>query len=148
MECNVAVIDGNLPCMNPLFRRALGSTYGRGSNKNSNQKAYHYGTGTGHRGVKDYNSLASGRTQDQEPKMPGINESHMMATLEVDESTSGRTSREGDKGSADNVAWTSEQPFAKMGAITRTTEVKVSTTGGEVEVEDSMKPERKEAQIV
>jgi hypothetical protein len=70
-----------------------------------------------------------------------------MTTLEVTEPDSGRTSREGDKSSADNVNWTSEQPFAKWGAITKTTEVNVSTTRGEAEVED-MRPERKEAHIV
>lgn len=146
VECNVGIIAGNLPCLKPLFRRVLGSTYGLGSKKNSNTKAYHYGTGTG-RDPKNYSSLTSGRTHDNEGRLQEANEAHMMTTLEVNEPGSGRTSREGDKSSADNVNWTSEQPFAKWGAITKTTEVNISATGGDREVED-MKPERKEAHIV
>ena len=150
VECNVGIIAGNLPCLKPLFRRVLGSTYGFGSNKNTNQKAYHYGTGTGHRDAKNYSSLTSAKTQDNESRMPAQNEAHMMATLEVKEpsSNSGRSSREGDKASAENVTWASDQPFAKWGAITKTTEVNVSRVGRDADVEDSMKPERKEAHIV
>jgi hypothetical protein len=102
--------------------------------------------------VNNYNSLASGKTQDNEFRTAGRMESHMMSTLQVNEGNSGRTTpgsngEGGDKSSAENVNWTSEQPFAKWGAITKTTEVNVSASNGEGEIED-MKPERKEAQIV
>ena len=35
IESNIGIVAGNLPCLKPLFRAALGATYGRGTRKST-----------------------------------------------------------------------------------------------------------------
>ncbi|CAA9962749.1 hypothetical protein PTMSG1_06123 [Pyrenophora teres f. maculata] len=66
-ECNVGIIAGNLPCLKPLFRSILLSTYGSGSRKNTQPKYFSnpYASGTKQRSVgKSYGPLSSDRAAD------------------------------------------------------------------------------------
>ena len=131
--------------MKPLFRRVLGSTYGIGSQKNSGSKYLSRPYGPGGT-TKNYNSLASSRTyQDPEYVQPGANETHMMTPMESDEPGDGTGSG---KGSAENIVFKDDHPFAAWGAITKTTEVNVSRTGGAVGFDEGKKPNRGEPQMV
>jgi hypothetical protein len=66
VECNTGIVAGNLPCLKPLFRVVLGSTYGRGSRKTTGpQYGYgsrKYGAGTRQSGAKGWGTLASNNT--------------------------------------------------------------------------------------
>lgn len=160
-ECCVGIIAGNLPCMKPLFRRVLGSTYGRGSKRTTGatqrylSKPYGPGTGHGH-SVKNYNSLASGRTEETGRSPYGAAEAHMMTTIGkakgVSRSQSRNSSRSQSprKSSTESVTWLNEQTFGKMGGITKTTEVNIVGSADKIvdkeDYEDGIK--RKEAHIV
>ncbi|KZM28652.1 uncharacterized protein EKO05_0010129 [Ascochyta rabiei] len=69
VESNIGIIAGNLPCLKPLFRAVLGSTYGRGSHKTTVPPTYShasrpYESSTGQQSVnaKGWSALASTRT--------------------------------------------------------------------------------------
>ncbi|KAG9202472.1 hypothetical protein G6514_004208 [Epicoccum nigrum] len=73
IESNIGIIAGNLPCLKPLFRVVLGSTYGRGSRI----KQYGYGSsrpqGASAKqsiGSKGWGTLTSNRTMDGENDLP------------------------------------------------------------------------------
>ncbi|KAJ4263102.1 hypothetical protein NW762_006720 [Fusarium torreyae] len=65
VELNVGVIAGSLPCLRPLFRRFLGSTYGKSSKKTPATGATNYGHGTLRSG-SNWHALSSGRRGDDE----------------------------------------------------------------------------------
>ncbi|KAI6776248.1 hypothetical protein HG530_000193 [Fusarium avenaceum] len=79
VELNVGIIAGSLPCLRPLFRRFLGSTYGKNSKKTPNTGPSNYGRGTGYgrgtlRSGKSWHALGSGRRGDEETSsQTGIN---------------------------------------------------------------------------
>ncbi|KAL6171274.1 hypothetical protein ACJQWK_04212 [Exserohilum turcicum] len=69
LECNVGMVAGNLPCLKPLFRSLLVSTYGKGSRRTDNtQRAYlsdGYAHGTKERSAsKSYGPLGSPKISD------------------------------------------------------------------------------------
>lgn len=67
-ECNVGMVAGNLPCLKPLFRTILSSTYGKGSRKASQPQYLSgtYGAGTKERSTsKSYGPLASPKISDR-----------------------------------------------------------------------------------
>jgi hypothetical protein len=156
VELNVGIVCGNLPCMKPLFRRALGSTYGRGTAKTSNARNHFsrpYGAGTGHTG-KDYNSLASGRTQGGASSPYGGKEAYMMTTMPVQnpaDSTSQSSLKEEHPGktSTESVQWLKEPSPGKYGGIMKTTEVSVSGSNDRGEgYEDGISMERQAVHMV
>jgi hypothetical protein len=65
IELNVGIIAGSLPCLRPLFRRFLGSTYGKNSKKTPTTGATNYGRGTLRSG-NNWHALSSGRRGDDE----------------------------------------------------------------------------------
>ncbi|KAJ4339180.1 hypothetical protein N0V87_003354 [Didymella glomerata] len=90
VECNTGIVAGNLPCLKPLFRVVLGSTYGRGSRKAS-APAYGYGSrpygaGTQRSGAKGWGTLASNKSEGGDaPKQYGKQgESYMLTTINAD----------------------------------------------------------------
>lgn len=120
LECNVGIVAGSLPCLKPLFRHALGSTYGWGSQGQSGAKPYNrsYGAGTGHsthNKKSQYNSLGSSKAAEADLGYGATDEAHMMTNIR-----SGKESQEsvyelGQKGLNN----------AKFGGIHKTTEVDV-----------------------
>ncbi|KAH8732978.1 hypothetical protein GQ44DRAFT_781737 [Phaeosphaeriaceae sp. PMI808] len=113
VECNVAIIAGSLPALKPLFRSALGSTYGRGSRKNTDANYYSkpYGQGSSHRSVsKNYASLTSDKTGN---------------TSRV---SSGRSSPNPGKTSSESITRLNDKSgFSNMGGIAVTTKVDVNS---------------------
>ncbi|KAF2109161.1 hypothetical protein BDV96DRAFT_652019 [Lophiotrema nucula] len=151
VECNVGIIGGNLPCMKPLFKSVLGSTYGRGSRKTTPKYLSRpYGAGTGH-GTKNYSSLTSGRTQEEGFRTYGDESYRMKAMVgHKDRSASaGSLNESPGKNSAESVVWLNDHHISgKMGGITKTTEVNItgSTPVEDQGIEDGR--ERREAHIV
>jgi hypothetical protein len=155
-ECNIGIIAGNLPCMKPLFRSVLGSTYGRGSHARTNSKYLpgSYGPGTNQKSVKNYNSLGSRRMDNEDPfRQYGVGEAHMMTDLEKERSrspvsaieTPGKTSQENLVGRE-----TPAHTFPNMGGIRKTTVVNVSgVSSDDIEsINDGSRPRKKETHIV
>ncbi|CAG7565236.1 unnamed protein product [Fusarium equiseti] len=70
VELNVGVIAASLPCLKPLFRRFLGSYYGKNSKKTPTTGNTGYGRGTLRsatlRNSKNWHTLSSGHRQDDE----------------------------------------------------------------------------------
>lgn len=67
-ECNVGMVAGNLPCLKPLFRSILVSTYGKGSRKTTQPKYFSdaYAAGTKERSTnKSYGPLGSPKLEDR-----------------------------------------------------------------------------------
>ncbi|XPT00395.1 hypothetical protein M3J09_009548 [Ascochyta lentis] len=91
VECNTGIVAGSLPCLKPLFRVVLGSTYGRGSRKTTVPQ-YGYGTrqcgaGTRQSGAKGWGTLASNKTGDETdgPRAYGkAGESYMLTTINAE----------------------------------------------------------------
>lgn len=157
IESNIGIIAGNLPCMKPLFRTVLGSTYGRGSRKTTTPKylSHPYGPGTNHHSIKNYNSLASSRTHEGDFRPYGAHEAHMLTTIGAENkersgSASGNSSTDESpaKNSTESVTWLNDRPFGKMGGITKTTEVNVTGGGAADSIEDVTRFERKETHMV
>ncbi|KAH6638847.1 hypothetical protein C7974DRAFT_304331 [Boeremia exigua] len=108
IESNVGIVAGNLPCLKPLFRVVLGSTYGRGSRKPTTPyEARPYGAGTRQSAhAKGWGALGSERTVDGEAA--GCSKGAFMLTTinaercrkgevvsaQVDEERSGKSSTE------------------------------------------------------
>lgn len=81
VELNVGIIAGSLPCLKPLFRRFLGSYYGKNSKKTPTTGNTGYGRGTLRsatmRSGKNWHTLSSGHRQDDETSsQKGINEGY------------------------------------------------------------------------
>jgi len=137
IECNIGIVAGNLPCLKPIFRTVLGSTYGRGST----QPKYFskpYGPGTNHRSVtKNYATLASNKTVDGEFQGYGAaGEAYMLTTIdakrekngELSRSSSGRSSPGPRKDSTESVTRLhgKNNGLSGLGDITVTTKVDVT----------------------
>ncbi|KAF2852350.1 hypothetical protein T440DRAFT_526926 [Plenodomus tracheiphilus IPT5] len=139
-ECNVGIVAGNLPCLKPIFRSILGSTYGHGSRKTSQPYLTGpYGAGTNHRSIaKNYESIHSNRTGDGEFKTYGAaGEAYMLTTIDANrhaekggdsgsKSTSGRSSPA--RESTENIIRSPSKAHAYngLGRIAVTTEVDVT----------------------
>lgn len=89
VESNIGIIAGNLPCLKPLFRVVLGSTYGRGS------RAQKYNYGSRSQGVsakhnassKGWSTLSSKRTIDGESDLPrnhGPKQTFLLTTINAE----------------------------------------------------------------
>lgn len=132
LETCVGIIAGNLPCLKPLFRTVLGSTYGRGSRARNggtgNTPRYHgYGVGTGSTSMKakGFSSLSSSKTERQ-PHDP-----YELRSMGVDERDSGTRStasvrREGgsDRDSEGSIKLLeSNNGIMRLGGILKTTEL-------------------------
>jgi hypothetical protein len=141
VEVNVALIAGNLPCLKPLFRSILVSTYGSGSRKNSQPRYFSnaYGQGTKQRSaVKSYGPLASNKTSEAEyTGHSPAGKSYMLTTIDAktkqaggsDRSSSGRSSPSGERGSSESDTRLHNKAHASsggMGNITVTTKVDVT----------------------
>ncbi|KAH7069315.1 hypothetical protein FB567DRAFT_565051 [Paraphoma chrysanthemicola] len=139
VECNVGIVAANLPCLKPIFRTVLGSTYGRGSRKTTNP-AYMskpYGAGSKHRSViRDYSSLTSNKTQDGEFRGYGeAGQAYMLTTIDASKEKTGESSRNssgrtspGRKSSSESVARLNDKANAYngLGGIAVTTKVDVT----------------------
>lgn len=109
-ECNIGNVAGNLPCLKPLFRVVLGSTYGRGSRKTTAPQYgignRPHGAGTGRQSVdaKVWGTLASNRTTDGDCDLPrsyGAKESFLLTKINADrdfKSSSGSPTTLGEEG--------------------------------------------------
>lgn len=94
-ECNVGMVAGNLPCLKPLFRTLLSSTYGKGSHKTSQPQYDSYSAGTKERSaIKSYGQLASPKITDRNffesnERAPhtlahdGLGKSYMLTTIDA-----------------------------------------------------------------
>ncbi|KAB2110258.1 hypothetical protein AG0111_0g1264 [Alternaria gaisen] len=141
IECNVGIIAGNLPCLKPLFRSILVSTYGSGSRKTS-QLRYHssgYGSGSKQRSAaRDYGQLASNKASDGEYAAYGTaGKAYMLTTIdaktkqarETSGSSSGSSSPVVERGSTESITRLNNnkaQASGGLGDITVTTKVDVS----------------------
>lgn len=161
MECNVGIIAGNLPCLKPLFKSVLGSTYGRGSNRTTPKYLSRpYGAGTGNHRISkhnNYNSLQSNKTRDGAFSPYGNYEVHMMTNVGVDKERSGGASSTGGasspgKNSAESVVLLDDQPksLTRLGGILKTTEVSthINMSNAGARDDDALRPERKAEHIV
>ncbi|KAF2496333.1 hypothetical protein BU16DRAFT_609132 [Lophium mytilinum] len=147
IESCIGIVAGNLPCMKPLFKHVLGSTYGRSSANRSSGLQYYrsgYGGGTG-LSAKNYNSLESRMTKDGVvvgPDANGDNEAHMMTRI---------TARSKSTTSLDNQSHTSDDSITRLEGrrfgITKTTTTKVLSTK-KSEGKEEVAPERKETHLV
>jgi hypothetical protein len=134
LETCVGIIGGNLPCLKPLFRTVLGSTYGRGSKGitggTGNTPRYlsrGYGGGTNAHSAKSkgFTSLTSSKADRQihdpyELKTMGVGEreSRAMSAASV------RGDGGSDKGSEGSVELLEIQnSILRLGGILKTTEV-------------------------
>lgn len=163
-ECNMGIIGGNLPCLKPLFRTVLGSTYGRGSRARTGSKAISgpYGPGSRNRsGANDaYNSLSSSKTGGNErPLSPyAAYEAHAMTTFAKDTKPAGEKSRTSsiittreeastENRSAESIELLDDRPkpFPQRGGILKTTEVSQEDS---YNVHYNLKPERKTKHMV
>jgi hypothetical protein len=134
-ETNIAIVAGNLPCLKPLFRTVLGSTYGRGSRKTNPSKyiSRPYGAGTG-QNSKSYSELHSNRTADRGYGYGG-KDAYMLTTIGATEKaehgsptrlSSGRSSPVTGKTSSESITRLQDKGgFSGMGGIAVTTKVDV-----------------------
>ncbi|OAL07692.1 hypothetical protein IQ06DRAFT_342404 [Phaeosphaeriaceae sp. SRC1lsM3a] len=119
IECNIAIFAGCLPCLKPLFRSVLGSTYGRGSRKTDPSKyvSKPYGPGTGQRS-RNYSELHSNRTRDGDAEYQGYGsrkEAYMLTTIGAAEKHNGGSSDQNSSGrSSPNPAKTSSESVARL----------------------------------
>jgi hypothetical protein len=147
IECNIAIVAGNLPCLKPLFRTILGSTYGRGSRKTDPSKyvSRPYGTGTNHRSDnKAYSELHSNKGADGKYQgYKGGRDAYMLTTIGTDKQTggdvsrlsSGRTSPAAGKSSTESVAHLNDKTLGGLRGIAVTTKVDVSESIHSPEIE-------------
>jgi hypothetical protein len=93
IESNIGIVAGNLPCLKPIFRTVLGSTYGHGSHKTQSKYGSRpYGPGTNHRSSKPYASLASTKTVDGDFKGYGAaGEAYMLTTIDANKDQGNNT---------------------------------------------------------
>lgn len=144
-ECNVGIVAGNLPCLKPIFRTILGSTYGRGSRKTpSNYYSRPYGPGTNRRSSKPYASLGSNKTQDGEFKsFPGKGgDTYMLTTIDANKEklSSGRNSTDQsfpERESTEDIIRSDRKAAShSWGAIEVTTHVDVRESHSPKELDD------------
>lgn len=128
LECCVGIVGGNLPCLKPLFRTVLGSTYGRGSKGRTGGTPRYYGAGTsGHSAkAKGFTSLTSSKagvpTQDPYEMTAiriGKGEGREIGAGSIGDDGRSDKSSEGSLGLLDTHGG-----GLKMGGILKTTEVR------------------------
>lgn len=134
-ECNVGMVAGNLPCLKPLFRTILSSTYGKGSRKTS-QPHYlsgSYGAGTKERSaIKSYGPLASPKISDRAffdsnhggaaPPQPlahdALGKSYMLTT--IDATRGGQANNNSSRDADTTISSGRSSPAATTGARSST----------------------------
>jgi hypothetical protein len=133
-ETNIAIVAGNLPCLKPLFRTILGSTYGRGTRKTdpSSYISKPYGPGSNQRS-RNYSELHSNKTADHGYGGYGSGkDAYMLTTIGAEKHeagtsskvSSGRSSPVQGKTSSESVAKL-QGGFGNLGGIAVTTKVDV-----------------------
>jgi len=140
-ECNVGIIAGNLPCLKPLFRSILVSTYGSGSRKNTQPKYFSnpYASGSKQRSVgKSYGPLSSDRATDGGPlHYREGGETYILTTIDATRNKEGTADRSAsfeqsspglDRSSSESIARLNTKAHAPgtRGNITVTTKVDVT----------------------
>lgn len=140
IESNIGIVAGNLPCLKPIFRTVLGSTYGRGSRKTSQKYGSRpYGPGTNHRSSrsapKQFAPLHSNKTQDGEFSGYGAaGQAYMLTTIDakqekrlsVSKGSSGRSSPGGRESQESIIRQENKAHAFGLGGIEVTTKVDVS----------------------
>lgn len=157
-ECNVGIVAGNLPCLKPIFRTVLGSTYGRGSRKTpSNYLSRPYGPGTNNRSSKPYASLASNKTQEGDFKGYGAaGNAYMMTTIDANKEKFGSSRSSSDRlspgrESTEDIIRVDNKAHAmnSWGGIEVTTQVDVIKSPSPVELyENGVRQHRPEAKTM
>lgn len=161
VESNIGIIAGNLPCLKPLFRVVLGSTYGHGSRRRTvPQYGYGsrpYGAGTRQSGAKGWGTLASNKTGEGDgdrdlPRAYG-KESYMLTTINADrdfKTKSGAPSTSGEEGESTGKSSTESlhrgHTSGGLGGIKVDTEVNVVESHSPLDFgfEDVVRRERKD----
>jgi hypothetical protein len=84
-EVNVGIMGGSMPALRPLFKRILGSTYGRGSRKTPASGTNFQSNPQTSRSGKHWQSLSSGRKGeiDDASSQQGITDPHMQRGYEL-----------------------------------------------------------------
>lgn len=134
-ECNIGIVAGNLPCLKPIFRTILGSTYGPSSRKTSQPYgSRQYGPSSKHRSVaNNYASIHSDRAADKDFKGYGAaGKAYMLTTIDAkkdrrnSKSSSGRSSPT--RSSTENIIQPGKatNAFNGRGGIAVTTQVDVT----------------------
>lgn len=140
VECNIGIVAGNLPCLKPLFRSVLVSTYGKGTRKTAQPKYYSdaYGPGTKQRSaIKSYGPLASPKRENGDFSGHGMaGKAYMLTTIDATNtqlgdagsSESGRSSPVPGRSSTDSIARLHDHAHhgEGFGNITVTTKVDVT----------------------
>jgi hypothetical protein len=138
IECNIAIVAGNLPCLKPLFRTVLGSTYGRGSRKTDPSKyiSKPYGPGSNIRSDnKAYSELHSNKgAEGKYQGYKGGRDAYMLTTIGADKQagvdvsrlSSGRSSPAAGKNSSESIVRLNDTGYGGMGGIAVTTKVDVT----------------------
>jgi hypothetical protein len=121
VESNIGIIAGNLPCLKPLFRAALGATYGRGSRKSTGQR---------------FRSRTYGANS--------CPDAYMLTTINAGDKTN--DDRSAKMGSGKNSVETLTRSFNGIKAVTEV-DICDSTTQGHVN-DDRTGLERKQADMV
>jgi hypothetical protein len=120
IESNVGIIAGNLPCLKPLFRAALGSTYGRGTRRS-----------TLHHLSRAYGGNPSKNT-------------YMLTTINAGEKGDDERSLSRLGSSSKNSIETLERTFSGIKAVT---EVNIIETRGPLDDSERARLERKQADM-
>jgi hypothetical protein len=156
-ECTVGIVAGNLPCLKPLFRTILVSTYGQGSRKQTHPEySSKYGTGSKHRSViRNYASLGSDKARDREFAGYGAaGDAYMLTTIDANKAgavskiTSGRSSPSLSKDSSDSERRLNNNGRGLSGVgditVTKTVDVTESVHSREIH-DDGRRHERLQA---
>ncbi|KAI8937113.1 hypothetical protein NX059_006327 [Plenodomus lindquistii] len=124
-ECNVGIVAGNLPCLKPMFRTILGSTYGRGSRKTSEPYlSTPYGAGSKHRSTaKNYASIHSnpaGEGGDDFKTYGAAGEAYMLTTIDaVNQAEKGEDGSKNSSGRTTPARESTEKIFRSPSTATR-----------------------------
>jgi hypothetical protein len=123
IESNIGILAGNLPCLKPLFRAVLGSTYGRGTRKSS----------FGHHLSRAYGGN-SGRN------------AFMLTTINAGEKSEDERSlsRQGSSGKNSYDDFSLERTFSGIKAVT---EVNITETRGPLDASEMERLGRKQADM-
>ncbi|KAI9163138.1 integral membrane [Paramyrothecium foliicola] len=145
-ELNVGIIAGSLPTLRPLFKRILGSTYGKGSRKTPASGVTYNSHAHASRSKKHWRSFSSnhkkGERLDDASSQEGFNDSGVHSGYELDDRVSGSSegrntttvlSRANSRGiAADFEDMVGEENFPAHGGIRATTVTRVEIESNKV----------------
>jgi hypothetical protein len=155
-ECTVGIVAGNLPCLKPLFRTILVSTYGQSSRKQANPDySSNYGAGSKHRStIRKYASLGSNKAGCEFAGYGTAGDAYMLTTIDANKAgavskiTSGRSSPSLSKDSSDSERRLNNnvRGLSRVGDITVTKTVDVTESVHSREIyDDGRRHERLQA---